>query len=505
MMSAQQVDRNDIKWIEPVFAEPSSEDGSAEARSHTAEEGTDEAGAEPRIDIDASDPAPEREAEDAAGARITRLEEASTPSAKPRRARSRRIEDRKSPASPDSKRRLAPGMQARQAKIATKRGSAVARTRQLEEAFGAEREAAVREIATLQSTLAAEREAAAARINRLEETFDAEREAAAGAIAALRNTLLAERALAVVRITWLEEARGAEGAAAPDEIAKLPNALPAERGSAVARIARLDEAFDATPRRNPISLLWRNRRLVVRDLALAAVALGVITYYSSDIWSARALQSPSNAGAAVVDATALPPDKQAWSSLGGPPGDPVERVVYLRDHAQAGDPAAQYALGVLYAQGEDVAQDYATAASWFGKAAKNGIVNAQDLARLYERGLVTPSDLVVATYWYHNAAVQGIVPAMIQSAALYEQGQGVGASPVIAYAWYRAAARRGDALAEKRAVALFQQFTGAERGRAVTQAAALVDALHEPRVASAARLLPGSWIGDTTAEQASQP
>ena len=374
-------------------------------------------------------------------------------------------------------------------KIAPEHGSTAARIRQLEEAFGAEREAAVREIATLQSTLAAEREAAAARVSRLEEAFGAERDAQAGAIAALRSTLLAERELAVVRISWLEEAHGGERAVEAGAITTLQSTLPAKRGSPVARIAPLAKAIDAIPRRHAVSLLWRNRRLVVRSFALVAAALGVITYYGAD------LRTAASAGAAVAHATS--PGEQAWSALGGPPSDPVQRIVYLRDHAEAGDPAAQYALGVLYAQGEGVGQDYARAASWFRKAAKNGIVNAQDLAGLYERGLVTPQDFVVAAYWYHNAAEQGVVPAMINSARLYERGEGVAASPVDAYAWYRAAARHGDAAAEKRAAALFQHFTGADKVHAVMQAAALVDALHEPPAAPVARLMPGGWIGDT--------
>ncbi len=485
MMSTPEAHRSDIQWIEPVFVEPTSEHDAAEEQSHSDGVAGD-AGGKPSID--ALNPTPRRQP-DAVTARITRPAEASAPDAKPRPARSQRHEDRELPGSAGLRRPVASTTKSRPEKIAPERGATAARIRQLEEAFGAEREAAVREIATLQSTLAAEREAAAARISRLEEAFGAEREAASGAITALRSTLLAERELAVVRISWLEEAHGGERAVAAGAIATLQSTLPAKRESPVALIAPLAKAFDAIPRRHAISLLWRNRRLVVRSFALVAAALGVITYYSAD------LQTASSAGAAVAHAT--PPAKEAWSALGGPPSDPVQRVAYLRNHARAGDPAAQYALGVLYAQGEGVVEDYASAASWFRRAAKNGIVNALDLARLYERGLVTPQDFVMAAYWYHNAAEQGVVPAMINSARLYERGQGVAASPVDAYAWYRAAARRGDAVAEQRAAALFQHFTGADKVHAVMQAAALVDTLHEPPAAPVARLMPGGWIGDT--------
>ena len=43
-----------------------------------------------------------------------------------------------------------------------------------------------------------------------------------------------------------------------------------------------------------------------------------------------------------------------------------------RTLAEAGDAAAQNNLGVLYAEGQGVAQDYAQARTWFEKAAAQG-------------------------------------------------------------------------------------------------------------------------------------
>lgn len=385
---------------------------------------------------------------------------------------------------------------------------------------------------------AVSRPIAVTRINRLDEAISAEREAAvsalaalhgtfaAGALAALHETLAAERELAVARIIRF----GAQRAAAAAEMAPAP-------GSAVVHTIRVEDVPDAASIWSAMSLLRRRndgarrsiregtgsalmlvpegpdyfrrtgtelsvvrlpearavdksrRGLVVNAFALLVATVGVVAYYGSDIWSASARQTPGAAGGMVHSA----------SPAAAPTSNPAQGIAYFRKRADAGDAAAQYALGVLYAQGDTVAQDYPSAAAWFRKAAAGGIVNAQDLAALYERGLVTPQDFVVAAYWYRNAAERGVEAAMAMLALLYERGQGVEASAIDAYAWYRAAARRGDTVAGKRAAALFAKFDGPEKGRAVVRAAEIVDALHEPRAAPSgtAALIPGDWIGRT--------
>lgn len=51
----------------------------------------------------------------------------------------------------------------------------------------------------------------------------------------------------------------------------------------------------------------------------------------------------------------------------------------LRGHAQAGEPAAQYALGFMYAYGQSVSRDYLAAADWLTRSAEQGYEHAQDL------------------------------------------------------------------------------------------------------------------------------
>ena len=59
----------------------------------------------------------------------------------------------------------------------------------------------------------------------------------------------------------------------------------------------------------------------------------------------------------------------------------------LRQAAEQGDANAQAALGMMYAEGEGVRQDYAEAAKWWRRAAEQGHVYSQgNLGMMYNRG-----------------------------------------------------------------------------------------------------------------------
>src|SRR5258706_16040188 len=64
-----------------------------------------------------------------------------------------------------------------------------------------------------------------------------------------------------------------------------------------------------------------------------------------------------------------------------------ETLKLLRLQAEQGDVTVQHRLGVMYFQGDGVAQDYAEAAHWLSKAAGHGDVKSQAiLGGLYEAG-----------------------------------------------------------------------------------------------------------------------
>lgn len=89
------------------------------------------------------------------------------------------------------------------------------------------------------------------------------------------------------------------------------------------------------------------------------------------------------------------------------------------DAAAAGNPQAQFLLGLKYETGTDVPQDYRTAADWYERAARQGYVEAEfKLATLLERGLGRPADASAAAQWYERAARAGFAPAQYNLAVL---------------------------------------------------------------------------------------
>ena len=65
---------------------------------------------------------------------------------------------------------------------------------------------------------------------------------------------------------------------------------------------------------------------------------------------------------------------------------------------------AQHNLGLLYANGHGVPQDYATAWGWYEKAAAQGNAEAQtNLGWLYANGKGVPTDYAKAYMWWSLA------------------------------------------------------------------------------------------------------
>ena len=80
----------------------------------------------------------------------------------------------------------------------------------------------------------------------------------------------------------------------------------------------------------------------------------------------------------------------------------------FRPLAERGNPAAQFNLGVMYANGQGVARDDAEAARWFHKAAEQGYANAQrNLGVIYILGRGVPQDYVRGYLWSDLSAAQG--------------------------------------------------------------------------------------------------
>jgi TonB family protein len=78
----------------------------------------------------------------------------------------------------------------------------------------------------------------------------------------------------------------------------------------------------------------------------------------------------------------------------------VDEVEALRQKAQHGEATAQFKLGLAYATGQGVPQDYAQALAWYRDAANQGDANALcRLATMYENAEGVPEDHVEACKW----------------------------------------------------------------------------------------------------------
>jgi TPR repeat protein len=90
-------------------------------------------------------------------------------------------------------------------------------------------------------------------------------------------------------------------------------------------------------------------------------------------------------------------------------GDYERALQTLQPLAETANHAyAQYYLGMMYVNGQGVAQDYKVAAKWFRAAAEKGVAAAQNkLGQLYVDGRGVPKDMEFAFAWFSTAAKLG--------------------------------------------------------------------------------------------------
>lgn len=130
-------------------------------------------------------------------------------------------------------------------------------------------------------------------------------------------------------------------------------------------------------------------------------------------------------------------------------GDYATALKEWQPLADQGAPHAQYNLGLLYARGHGLPQDFTKAAEFYRKAAEQGIVEAQyNLGVLYGNGQGVVKDEAEATRWFLKAAQQGDVNAANSLGNIYDEGPGGFQNFSEAEKWYRKAADSGIALAQ---------------------------------------------------------
>lgn len=195
---------------------------------------------------------------------------------------------------------------------------------------------------------------------------------------------------------------------------------------------------------------------IVSTIPSAGVLGSVEPQRSSLVPAAGGSFDPDPQGAASVASSAQPASEQAVSSLASPRSDPASPTggsdklpatlgrPDLRAAAESGKPAAEYEVGILYAEGRGAPQSFEQAARWFERAANQGFAPAQyRLGSLYEKGQGVKKDLEAARRLYKAAAEKGNAKSMHNLAVLFAEG--VEGKPDFhnAATWFRRAAERG--------------------------------------------------------------
>ncbi len=89
-------------------------------------------------------------------------------------------------------------------------------------------------------------------------------------------------------------------------------------------------------------------------------------------------------------------------------GDYATAAKEWRPLAEQGSPEAQFNLGLLYADGQGVPQDYSEAITWFQRSAAQDYAKAQlNLGALYSSGKGVKRDYVQAYKWFNVCAAKG--------------------------------------------------------------------------------------------------
>ncbi|MCX7044997.1 MAG: protein kinase [Candidatus Sumerlaeota bacterium] len=125
--------------------------------------------------------------------------------------------------------------------------------------------------------------------------------------------------------------------------------------------------------------------------------------------------------------------------------DYAEAMRWHTKAAEAGNAKAMRKIGVLYENGQAVAQDYKQAMQWYSKAAENGNARAMNnIGNLYNGGHGVLKDYALAMQWYRKAADAGDARAMLNIGNLYFYAQGIEKDYVQATQWFRKAADAGN-------------------------------------------------------------
>ena len=145
--------------------------------------------------------------------------------------------------------------------------------------------------------------------------------------------------------------------------------------------------------------------------------------------------------------TTEPPSTTEQASTTAPPSEPETPGKTEQNGAplDSSDAEVQFALGLMHARGDGVAQNYAKALKCFEAAAEQELATAQlNLGHMYSNGYGVTRDTSQALKWYQLAADQGNKDAQVNAGFLHYTGDGIPKDFEKAVRWFRKAAEQQD-------------------------------------------------------------
>ena len=145
-------------------------------------------------------------------------------------------------------------------------------------------------------------------------------------------------------------------------------------------------------------------------------------------------------------------------------GEYARAVREMTVAAKAGDPQAQFDLGMAYREGKGVGRDPEQAFRWIRMAADKNLADAQfEVAQMEEEGEGVDANPSDAAEWYRKAAKQGNVGALFALGELYRDGRGVAKDETQAVRWFRQAADQNDVESQLMLGGMYQDGQGVVR------------------------------------------
>ncbi len=167
---------------------------------------------------------------------------------------------------------------------------------------------------------------------------------------------------------------------------------------------------DGVPQDYVLAHMWSNLAASQEDegaISLRELVAGRMT--PEQIAEAQKLarewapNSPSISLASPLAAEDFEAGMEAYQS-----GDYAAALGRLRPLAEHGHAEAQFNLGLMYVNGQGVAQDHTEAMKWYREAAEQELATAQyNLGLMYGLGQGVPQNFVMAHMWWTLAARQG--------------------------------------------------------------------------------------------------